>query len=185
MESDASPLPLFAAAPVGRRQARLIAMVRREERMIRYRFPGSVPRKMYWSDAVAGCSVCPDCGTPLESEHHTYLMATRRAGNFDAHLVGNTAGHFCSNCPVVVLGRGEFERFAFSAAGDVSGVDYAVMGIVDLDSVPPDKQNIPFDDDTNPVPLVEFSNLGRRKPSASSRRGRRPDKKRKGKRKGR
>jgi len=151
--------------------------------MSRYTFPESVPRKMYWSDAVAGSSVCPDCRTPLESERHTYVMATRRAGNFEAYLVGNTAGHFCSNCPVVVLDRDEFQRFVSSAVGDVDGVHYAVMGIVDFDSVPPDKRNTPFDDDTNPVPLVEFSNLGKRKPSGSSRRGRRPDEKRKGQKK--
>ena len=140
--------------------------------MIRYRFPASQPRKMYWSDAVGGCSSCPDCRSALESEHHTYIMATRRAGTFDAQMVGNTAGHFCDRCPVVVLDRDEFERCVALAVGDAHGVDYAVMGMVDLDAVPPDKKSLPFDDDTNPVPLVEFTNMGKKKPSASTSRKR-------------
>lgn len=84
------------------------------------------------------------------------------------HGVGNRAGHFCGNCPVVVLDREEFERFVSLAVGDADGVDYAVMGIVHLDAVPPDKRNLPFDDDTNPIPLVEFIDVRERKPSASS-----------------
>ena len=153
--------------------------------MIGYRFPASVPRRMYWSDAVGGCSSCPDCRGILESEHHTYLMVTRRAGDLDANLVGNTAGYFCANCPVVVLDRDEFERFVLLAAGEVGGVDYAVVGIVDLDAVPLDKRSCPFDDEANPVPLVEFTNLGKKMTSASSRPRRRSRKKRKKRRKNR
>ena len=138
---------------------------------------------MYWSDAVGGCSSCPDCRGPLESERHIYVMATRRAGDIDVNLVGNTAGHFCANCPVVVLDRDEFERFVFLAAGEADGVDYTVMGIVDLDAVPLDKRSCPFDDETNPVPLVEFTNLAKKRASAPSRLKRRSRKKRKKRRK--
>lgn len=134
-----------------------------------HKFPASLPRKMYWSDEVGGCASCPDCSGTLESEQHIYVMATRRGGSFNAHIVGNTAGHFCGNCSVVVLDRDEFERFVTLAVRESNGVDYAVMGIVDLDAVPGDKRSLPFDDDTNPVPLVEFTNLGKRKDPGTSR----------------
>lgn len=115
---------------------------------------------------------------------HGVSRLSRRTGDFGAHVVGNRAGHFCGNCAVVVLDRDEFERFVSLAVGDADGVHYAVMGIVDLDAVPLEKRTLPFDDDTNPIPLVEFTNVGGRKPSASSQhknrsRGKRRNRKRK------
>lgn len=136
--------------------------------MSRHKFQASLPRRMCWSDEVGGYASCPDCGTRIESEQHTYVMVTRRSGDMDFHMVGNTAGHFCSECPVVVLDRDEFERFVALASRRTDGLDYVVMGIVDLDAVPEDKRSLPFDDDTNPVPIVQFTNVGREEPSARS-----------------
>lgn len=136
--------------------------------MTRYRFPASLPRKMHWSDEVGGHASCPTCGSLLESEHHTYVMVTRRNGDMDFHMVGNTAGHFCTKCPIVVLDRDEFENFVAIVARKTNGVDYVVMGIVDLDAVPEDKRSMPFDDNTNPVPLVQFINVGGKKSSSKS-----------------
>lgn len=52
------------------------------------------------------------------------------------------------------------KSFAAFVARTIDGVAYAVMGIVDLDAVPEDKRNLPFSDDTNPVPVVRFTNIG-------------------------
>lgn len=141
--------------------------------MSRHRFPASVARKMYWSDGVKEHASCPDCGSALQSERHTYMVVTRRRGDMDFHMVGNNAGHFCGSCPVVVLDRNEFERFVALAVRRTDGVDYVAMGIVDLDAVPEDKRSLPFDDDTNPVPLVQFTSVGGEEPSARSA-GKRP-----------
>ena len=141
--------------------------------MSKYKFPASLPRKMYWSSAVGGCSSCPDCNMPLEQEKHTYVITTRQAGAYDAYMTGNPAGHFCAHCPVVVLDREEFDRVVTVAVDEADGLQYMVMGIVDMDAVPPEKSHLPFDDDTNPVPLVEFTNLGKKKAPASSNRKRR------------
>jgi hypothetical protein len=141
--------------------------------MSKYKFPASLPRKMYWSNEVGGCSSCPDCNMPLEQEKHTYVITTRRKGAYDAYMAGNSAGHFCGNCPVVVLDREEFSRVVSIAVNEAEGVQYAVIGIVDMEAVPPEKAHLPFDDETNPVPLVEFTNLGKKKTSASSNRKRR------------
>lgn len=128
--------------------------------MSKYKFPASVPRKVYSSDKVAGCDSCPDCGEPLECEQHTYLTAIRRNGDIDFQIMGNTAGHFCGNCPVVVLDREEVEAYVSIMAPRGDNVSYVVMGIVDLEAVPEDKRNVPLGEDDNPLPLVEFTNLG-------------------------
>lgn len=124
------------------------------------KFPASVPREMHWSDDVDCSESCPNCGTPLESEYHGYLMATRRRGKVDLQVVGNTAGSFCGKCPLVVLDRDEFEMLLALCARTGGALDYVVMGMVDFDAVPKDKRNLPFDDDTNPLPLVRFTNIG-------------------------
>ncbi len=58
-----------------------------------------------------------------------------------------------------------------------------VMGIIDLDAVPEDRKGLPFDDDTNPVPLVQFTNVGGKKPSLKSEPSRSPAPKRSSRRK--
>jgi len=137
---------------------------------------------MYWSDEVNGYAACPDCGGPLESEHHTYLIATRTGGNMDSYLIGNDGGHFCAECPVVVLERDQFEEGAVLAAGKVNGVKYLVAGIVDLDAAPEDKRNVPLGDDANPIPLVKFTNIGEKEPSRNKNADKRKRKQRKKKR---
>jgi len=134
--------------------------------MSRKKFPASLPRRRYWSDEVGGCTSCPECGGALEREQHPYVAATRRHGELDVHVIGNDAGHFCGRCPVVVIDREEFGPFIAIATRGLDDVRYAVMGIVDLDAVPEDKRNLPFDDDTNPLPLVPFTNLRGGRPPA-------------------
>ncbi len=128
--------------------------------MSRYKFPASVPRKVYYSGKVGGCDSCPDCGEALECEQHTYLTAIRRGDDTSYQIMGNTAGHFCGNCPVVVLDREEVESFMSLVAQGGGNFNYVVMGIVDLEAVPEDKRNLPFDEEDNPLPLVEFLNMG-------------------------
>ena len=144
-----------------------------------HKFPGSLPRKMYWSDEIGGYASCPDCGAPLESEHHAYILATRRSGDMDFHMVGNSAGHFCGQCPLVVLDRDEFASFVALAVQATDGIAFIVMGIVDLDAIPEDKRDKPFDDGTNPVPLVQFIDSGGQKPSSGSEAKRSSSRKRK------
>ena len=147
------------------------------------KFPASVPRKMYWSHKVGGCSSCPDCGTQLASEYHAYVLATRGRRDVDLHVMGSSGGHFCEGCAVVVLDQEDLERFVSAAMEGPGRIDYTVLGIVDMDAVPADKRNLPFDDDSNPLPLVRFTNISGQEPAARSRRGGPNKHKRKGKKK--
>jgi hypothetical protein len=124
-----------------------------------YKFSVAEPCRMDWSDHVGGCGNCPECGAGLESENHSYVVATRSAGQTTPFMTGNDAGHFCGRCPLVILDRHRFEDCLWAMVGDVRDVQYAVLGLVDLDAVPEQKRHMPFDEKTNPIPLVEFANL--------------------------
>ena len=125
-------------------------------------FPASLPRRMYWSDKVGGCNRCPECGGPLLSDYHSYVLETVHTETTDTHLLGNDGGHFCRTCPVVVLDSDAFENLALIAAAGVPMARYRVLGIIDMEAVPEDTRDIPFDEDTNPVPLVKFIRTGER-----------------------
>ncbi len=122
------------------------------------KFPASVPRKRFWSTDIGGASACPECGARLKPEYHTYLMRVRVGGDVQSVVMGNESGHFCNNCPTVVLDYDEFNKFAFIAT-QVLHPDFVVLGIVDLSAIPPEKRNVPIGGDENPIPLVKFSNL--------------------------
>ena len=114
---------------------------------------------MYWSHEVNDRSHCPECRSRLESESHSFMMAVRKGSDIQPFIVGNDAAYFCSTCPVIVLDYGEFERLAALSMRTSKGVEFLVLGLIDLEAVPTEKRNVRFDDDTNPVPLVEFTNL--------------------------
>ena len=120
-----------------------------------------VPREMLMLPLSGKPGPCPRCGGALQQTTATYLVATWRGERItDSFMMGSDFGWFCVNCPVVVIDENKV-REMLSAAGarwDI-GAKYAVMGIVDLDAVPEDKQNIPLGDPGNPMPLVEFTNV--------------------------
>jgi hypothetical protein len=111
------------------------------------------------STVVNDRSHCPQCPSRLESESHSFMTAVRKGSDIQPFIVGNDAAYFCSTCPVVVLDYGEFERLAALSMRTSKGVEFLVLGLIDLEAVPTEKRNVRFDDDTNPVPLVEFTNL--------------------------
>jgi len=121
----------------------------------------SVPRRMFWSDKLVNKKKCPLCHSTLENEYQTYVMVTRSGGETTPFITGNESGAFCPECPVVVLDRKGFEQ-AIEAMAEkpdwgISGtVQFAVMGIVNIEAVPEDKRHIPLGDDDNPIPLVAF-----------------------------
>jgi hypothetical protein len=87
-------------------------------------------------------------------------MAMRRRGELEMFLVGNDGGYFCAGCPTVVLDHDDFAESAVVGLGSRGDAEFAVLGLVDLQAVPKEKSNVPLGADDNPVPLVEFTNLG-------------------------
>lgn len=124
------------------------------------KFDPAIPRRMYWSKDVGSGECCPKCRRPLESEFHSYLCAVRQGNDTQTFMVGNDAGYFCGRCSVIVLDFDAFAKSADAMAPSRSGsAEFVVMGMVDLDAIPPEKADVPFGEDDNPIPFKAFTNM--------------------------
>jgi len=132
--------------------------------MTKKKFDASIPRKMFWSNEIPNSKLCPNCNAKLEREYHTYLIATRKEGNYETFITGNDGGYFCPNCDIVVLDWDKFARLVSIFSKFSKSVEFTVLGIVDVNAIPEDKRSIPIGGDDNPIPLVEFTNLSKERP---------------------
>ena len=115
---------------------------------------------MFWSDKLVNRRKCPLCHSMLVNEYQSYVMVTWSGEETTPFITGSNNGAFCPECPVVVLDRQGFERtigeMAEKSDWGISGaVQFAVLGIVNMDAIPEDKKHLPPGDD-NPIPIVEF-----------------------------
>ena len=143
------------------------------------KFDPAIPRRMYWSKDVGGVDLCPKCRGSLESESHSYLCAVRQGNDTQTFMVGNEAGYFCERCCVIVL---EFDAFAENAdvmAPFRSGpAEFVVMGMVDLNAIPPEKADVPLGEDDNPIPFKAFTNTQPKRPRKKGNRRKRKKRRR-------
>jgi len=108
---------------------------------------------------------CPRCGGPLQQSTQTYMIATRRGQKIaDSFIVGgNDMGWFCTHCPTVVINPEELSDMLQHGLPNWDvGNEFTVLGIVDLDAIPEEKQHLPLGDDDNPIPLVQFTTVSRK-----------------------
>jgi hypothetical protein len=127
----------------------------------------TIPRECVYQRFKGEPGPCPRCGSPLQQSTQTYLIATRRGKKItDSFVVGNDMGWFCTHCPTVVINPEELSDMLQHGLPhwDI-GNEFTVLGIVDLDAIPEEKQHLPLGDDDNPIPLVEFTTT----PSATAR----------------
>ncbi len=122
----------------------------------------STPKRMFWSDKVPNKRRCPLCRSVLEKEYQIYFIATQSKGDPQPFVTGNEYGAFCPECPVVVLDKEGFAKTIYEMAkapsNELSGmVQFAVLGIVDMDAIPEEKRALPLGHDDNPIPLVQFA----------------------------
>jgi len=116
----------------------------------------SKPRRMYWSHEADLLHGCPECNKELVNENQMYLAAIAGKTGLLSFMMTNNGGHFCPECPVVVLDREIFINLAIAASGSPDEPVFAVAGIVDSDAIPEDKKDLPYGHDDNPIPLVKF-----------------------------
>jgi hypothetical protein len=123
---------------------------------------------------------CPRCGGPLQQSRQSYLVATRRGGKItDSFVVGSDMGWFCTRCPTVVINSEDVGKlFQHGLPHWDIGSEFVVLGIIDLDAVPEEKQHLPLGDEDNPIPLVEFTNISRKTAPGRPARRRKPPRKR-------
>ena len=125
---------------------------------------------MYWSDSLENCNICPECGTMLNKEYKTYLVAVYIKKESDPYVTGNSGGYFCPNCAVVVLDKATFEDAVTVVAGTnkVGSFEFAVLGLVDYDAIPEDKRDEEFGTKNNPLPLIQFKVQSKKNPARNT-----------------
>ena len=114
---------------------------------------------LFMPDDMANTTNCPRCNANLECEYHSYMVAIDEEGERKAVMMGHDGGLFCQKCPTVVLDPQVVEGMIsdyvqYQTNKHVESLEYAVVGIVDLDAIPEEKKDIPLGDDDNPVPLI-------------------------------
>ena len=123
----------------------------------------AIPRECVYREFEEHPGPCPRCGGPLQSQHATYLVATRRGKRrTDSFFIGNDKGWFCARCPTVVINPEDVSEFLqFSLPKWDIGTEFGVVGIVDLDAIPEEKRDLVLGGDDNPIPLVKFTRVTR------------------------
>jgi uncharacterized protein YecA (UPF0149 family) len=89
------------------------------------------------------------------------MVAIDEEGERDAVMMGHDGGLFCPECPTMVLDPKLVEEMIsdhaqYQTDSHAESLEYALVGIVDLDAVPEEKRDIPLGDDDNPIPLIEL-----------------------------
>jgi hypothetical protein len=116
----------------------------------------TIQRWMYWSNTLDSTEVCPKCKTPLYQEYQSYLCGIKYKDYEKPTIISSEGGHFCPNCPIVVLDIEELSVLA--NAGNPNSIMFAVFGIVDFNRIPEEKKHIPLGTKENPTPIVGFLN---------------------------
>jgi len=109
----------------------------------------------FMSDEIADKKHCPKCNAPLEKKGKDYAVAVKEDGETESFIMSCDGGAFCPTCPAVVLDSRVFSKM-LSSVVQKSSARYSVVGMVDVDAIPEDKQDIPLGDDDNPIPIIEF-----------------------------
>lgn len=103
---------------------------------------------------------CPRCHVGLVRTRQTYCVATKEDNQLqDPFIIGSDFGSFCPQCPTIVIRVAQVgELLSLGRPSWDIGSSFLVLGQVDLEAIPEDKRNLPFDDD-NPLPLVAFTGI--------------------------
>jgi hypothetical protein len=121
----------------------------------------SIPRVCVYRRFEEHPGPCPRCGADLQCHYAAYLIATRRGEEVtDSVIMGHDEGWFCPRCPTVVLNPDEISEALLHPLPNWDvGTEFVPLGIVDVDAIPEEKAHLPFGDDDNPIPLVEFTDV--------------------------
>ncbi len=119
----------------------------------------TLPRECHIQSFRGQPGPCPNCGARLQQEYASFMVATRRGKRIpESFVMGGQFGWFCAACPTVVIDSREAEAMLYPGLSRWKvGNEWAVLGMVNLEAVPPDKRHLPLGTDENPYPLVELT----------------------------
>ncbi len=134
----------------------------------------TIDRRLYYRPIQPGAT-CPRCHKPLIQEHANYLVVTvdEIDQETDRLLIGGNFGHYCPNCPTVVINPENLTPYQETASrefGSNSGI--AVLGRVALEGFTEEENNTPVGE-LESIPIVPFhSRVSRKKPKTKRRKKR-------------
>ncbi|MCB8943411.1 MAG: hypothetical protein H6658_06625 [Ardenticatenaceae bacterium] len=143
----------------------------------------SIERKMFYHEAEVPPDVCPQCGQALVQDFGPYQVATRSGRRLtDEFMMSGDFGYLCAGCATAVIHLPQLADMLYGVPtkpGWKAGPEFAVLGLVNLDAVPPEQAHVPMDE-WDPYPLVLFhaSEPSQPKRPTSSKRPRKPKPKR-------
>ena len=120
-----------------------------------------IPRQAIYRSFTDDPGVCPTCGGALVNEHQTYMtLGWHGRKMVDSLVMGGKLGWFCESCPIIVLNEIEIRKITSASTGGATHpeVEYKVLGIVDMDSIPEHKRHLPIGGKDNPMSIITFTN---------------------------
>ncbi len=115
--------------------------------MSQRRFDPNIERVLYYGEQPAHLVLCPRCQAGLVVDYQTFWVATREGPGGEvegAFLAGGNYGHFCPQCPTVVI---DSKRLASTITAGLQGTnceEWLPVALVDMDSWPEDKRHLPL-----------------------------------------
>ncbi|MEJ2749808.1 MAG: hypothetical protein P8183_18150 [Anaerolineae bacterium] len=143
----------------------------------------TIERKMFFHEGAAPPDNCPQCGQRLVQEYGPYLVATRSGRRLtDQFVMSGKFGYLCPGCATAVIHVDDLAEMLYGVPLKPdwkAGPEFTVLGLIDLDAIPPDQAHVPLDD-LDPYPLVPFRAAGvpQKSRPARPRRPRKPKPKR-------
>jgi hypothetical protein len=138
----------------------------------------SIERKMFYHQAEAPPDSCPQCGQALVKDFGPYQITTRSGRRLtDEFVMSGDFGYLCGGCATAVIHVPFLTTMLYGVPmkpGWKAGPEYAVLGLVNLDAVPPEQAHLPMNE-WDPYPLVLF-HLAEPSPPKSPTRRKRPRK---------
>jgi hypothetical protein len=116
----------------------------------------TIERECFYQAFEGHPGPCPRCGQPLQQSYQSCVIGTRRGSRItDSFLMGSDFGWFCPRCPTVVIDPTKVKRqLEHPLPQWDTGTDFAVLGLANLDAVPPERDDVPLGNEDNSIPLV-------------------------------
>ena len=145
----------------------------------------SIERTSFYHMETTPPDNCPQCNQPLLQDYGPYLVATRSGPYLgDEFMLSGDFGYLCEECATAVIHIPKVvEMLGYASEGKPDwevGSMFSVLGLVNLDAIPPDQIDIPLDE-LEIFPLVPFlaGEIPKKKRAPRRKRPRKPKRRRK------
>jgi hypothetical protein len=139
----------------------------------------TIERKMFFHGEADPPDNCPQCGQPLVQDFGPYQVVTRSERKLtDQFMMSGEFGYLCPGCATAVIHAPELAERLYGGPmkpGWQAGPQFTVLGLVDLDAIPPEQAHVPINN-LDPYPLVPFhaAAVPKQKRPSHSKRPRKP-----------